>query len=187
MGCDIRLHGWRYLFDYFNPRIPYGMRQLFKLGCQPRFDFNPRIPYGMRRSRETGGMQSPKISIHASRMGCDAKRRYHSGWSGISIHASRMGCDPSSYCDCPSLSNFNPRIPYGMRHVAWRDARLLVMISIHASRMGCDRRPTARPSAMRYFNPRIPYGMRHSSHRASRSCDYFNPRIPYGMRLRLPV
>ena len=138
MGCDIRLHGWRYLFDYFNPRIPYGMRQLFKLGCQPRFDFNPRIPYGMRRSRETGGMQSPKISIHASRMGCDAKRRYHSGWSGISIHASRMGCDPSSYCDCPSLSNFNPRIPYGMRHVAWRDARLLVMISIHASRMGCD-------------------------------------------------
>ena len=182
MGCDPSQSRLWFNHWNFNPRIPYGMRQLFKLGCQPRFDFNPRIPYGMRRSRETGGMQSPKISIHASRMGCDAKRRYHSGWSGISIHASRMGCDPSSYCDCPSLSNFNPRIPYGMRHVAWRDARLLVMISIHASRMGCD------DIAVR-VKDRIVI----SIHASRMGCDsgcrcrwpcrcHFNPRIPYGMR-----
>ena len=104
----------------------------------------------------------------------------------ISIHASRMGCDPSQSRLWFSLSNFNPRIPYGMRHVAWRDARLLVMISIHASRMGCD------DIAVR-VKDRIVI----SIHASRMGCDpsvftsqsfqkYFNPRIPYGMRLLRP-
>ena len=111
-----------------------------------------------------------------------AKRRYHSGWSGISIHASRMGCDfvctvggicliisihaSRMGCDimavvCDDLSPyFNPRIPYGMRRRVLFQLPPLVDISIHASRMGCDRIWQTVSKPRPYFNPRIPYGMR---------------------------
>ena len=93
-----------------------------------------------------------------------------------------MGCDWIVRRSARRLSYFNPRIPYGMRHLGtwqvsflWKfqsthpvwDATLdtctvvsLTIISIHASRMGCDR--CARPARTwtTYFNPRIPYGMR---------------------------
>ena len=60
------------------------------------------------------------------------------------------------------LADFNPRIPYGMRH------------AIHT--------PTF---VALDFNPRIPYGMRPAAiGLRRRGCD-FNPRIPYGMRLSL--
>ena len=78
----------------------------------------------------------------------------------ISIHASRMGCDCSTIPCSTMPAYFNPRIPYGMRppsvpfspcgplfqstHPVW-DATLFrkivgcrFVISIHASRMGCD-------------------------------------------------
>ena len=127
---------------YFNPRIPYGMRP--RIGCRglPPGYFNPRIPYGMRRAGFGADGAVLSISIHASRMGCDAAARMR-------------GCEPC---------NFNPRIPYGMRrfrppfagcrqgfqstHPVW-DATLIFMslcrkrISIHASRMGCDPRTLA--------------------------------------------
>ena len=80
-------------YRYFNPRIPYGMRQsgvnkwtkavsisihASRMGCDMRRhpapfgcrNFNPRIPYGMRRVRHVR-FQGAVISIHASRMGCD--------------------------------------------------------------------------------------------------------------------
>ena len=59
----------------------------------------------------------------------------------ISIHASRMGCDARLYVGQSQSTNFNPRIPYGMR-------RANVQVRF--------------PSSW-YFNPRIPYGMRRAS------------------------
>ena len=101
-------------------------------------NFNPRIPYGMRRPLCASAPNRWRISIHASRMGCDNRARRH-------LHG---------------RENFNPRIPYGMRpvtslitsvfvifqstHPVW-DATTMqhrrhigTSISIHASRMGCD-------------------------------------------------
>ena len=183
MGCDM-LAPCRILGPtYFNPRIPYGMRP----GCAPLMaiftNFNPRIPYGMRPEGNytrfpTNAFQSThpvwdatavdnksgrsrRISIHASRMGCDlpspARRpprsvfqSTHPVWDAtsfrlsptgkikISIHASRMGCDVQIFRLSSSL---------------W-------LISIHASRMGCDHTIPIDTAHMTYFNPRIPYGMR---------------------------
>ena len=83
------------------------------------------------------------------------------------------------------LRHFNPRIPYGMRHIGhpnslrlrlfqsthpvWdatielsRQHRISV-ISIHASRMGCDCSIMPSICPILNFNPRIPYGMRLSA------------------------
>ena len=122
------------------------------------------------------------ISIHASRMGCDAKATQPAGNVQISIHASRMGCDLCRTFNSIPTAYFNPRIPYGMRpiradttpevsafqstHPVWdatQDSRLYVaatVISIHASRMGCDFCWPLLPLLLNNFNPRIPYGMR---------------------------
>ena len=100
----------------------------------------------------------------------------------ISIHASRMGCDCSTIPCSTMPAYFNPRIPYGMRppsvpfspcgplfqstHPVWDATRSYVTvghwiaISIHASRMGCDAGRCRVRCFRCYFNPRIPYGMR---------------------------
>ena len=80
----------------------------------------------------------------------------------ISIHASRMGCDTLDIARrAVTYRDFNPRLPYGMRqrsfdfrcviiafqstHPVWDATVPMValldelIISIHASRMGCDR------------------------------------------------
>ena len=175
-----------------------------------------------------------EISIHASRMGCDHRTNHprtvhynefqstHPVWDatfllaltsgmrkGISIHASRMGCDvlAGTYVR-DEKRDFNPRIPYGMRHVlplagpvilhqfqsthpVWDATPSRPKLSAHhrfqsthpvwdATAPSGGRR---RPSVKRHFNPRIPYGMRRASCRCGRTRGYFNPRIPYGMRL----
>ena len=55
------------------------------------------------------------ISIHASRMGCDLFYPDMRLYQCISIHASRMGCDKTQQILGIRFSDFNPRIPYGMR------------------------------------------------------------------------
>ena len=146
--------------SYFNPRIPYGMRpakyeKLTILGI-----FQSTHPVWDATYAASVHSAAVKISIHASRMGCDLgdlRRRRH---RAISIHASRMGCDVTIFRAFSSSVNFNPRIPYGMRltraldsqravrfqstHPVWDattgsdEAGQRYGISIHASRMGCD-------------------------------------------------
>ena len=191
------------------------------------------------------------ISIHASRMGCDApasptkasRRTFqstHPVWDAtqstpqanskpkISIHASRMGCDMIA-CFLVMCVIFQSTHPVwdatGIRrlnalaggfqstHPVW-DATLHTVIlcgllhgfqsthpvwdatnvelraavsapiSIHASRMGCDSVSCSASTPPKNFNPRIPYGMRHDVLDMQIMVDHFNPRIPYGMRLR---
>ena len=102
------------------------------------------------------------ISIHASRVGCDVPPDPAVIARPISIHASRVGCDtgrPASLTDAQfqsthpvwdatasasrisrRSSDFNPRIPCGMRPE----------INVHSDD------PV-------YFNPRIPCGMRQAT------------------------
>ena len=147
------------------------------------FYFNPRIPYGMRQSGVNKWTKAVSISIHASRMGCDMRR--HPAPFGCRNFNPRIpyGMRPPARIMAWCSTNFNPRIPYGMRliflslasvscryfnpritygmrqirkvkmlvlrefqstHPVW-DATLMlletvhgIIISIHASRMGCD-------------------------------------------------
>ena len=93
MGCDLIHRLWCFGLEYFNPRIPYGMRQYPKLpSCSPD------------RFQSTHPVWDATCSHVLEALGRD-----------ISIHASRMGCDRKC-ADCrQNRNNFNTRIPYGMR------------------------------------------------------------------------
>ena len=128
--------------------------------AQPAFQSTHPV-WDATQGRRTA-LQGIRISIHASRMGCDYNLMFDmQTLMLISIHASRMGCD-STTCEMTHMPrNFNPRIPYGMRpeqaaqiqqigdfnpripYGMRRDCgleHLDATISIHASRMGCDYR-----------------------------------------------
>ena len=141
-GCDVVGFSGAESDDYFNPRIPCGMRLQFFL----------LLPFSLF------------ISIHASHAGCDLQwlqinsLRY--GFqsthpmrdatfsstlktalkSTISIHASHAGCDCLHGWPLLPKQNFNPRIPCGMR--PWDGNGY---------------------NSERDFNPRIPCGMRRTA------------------------
>ena len=162
MGCDEELREQADAETLFQSTHPvWDATRSGPMRGSTGWHFNPRIPYGMRPPTTPPTFPVTAISIHASRMGCDAvvargvalsgdfnpripygmrpaqvwRNRHH---SAISIHASRMGCDDNLYLHETDNADFNPRIPYGMRHdgaYRFHDGRA---ISIHASRMGCD-------------------------------------------------
>ena len=163
-GCDFDHTGNTNLDNYFNPRIPCGMRPSGQLtfgkfkkifqsthpmrDATVNFDivilialyFNPRIPCGMRRKYgHAFEYFFQDISIHASHAGCDMSLSIiRTLRRNISIHASHAGCDDPGAVSKYGKENFNPRIPCGMR-------------------------PGKRPAEILYrgnFNPRIPCGMR---------------------------
>ena len=144
----------------FNPRIPYGMRRERRVTVHAVIDFNPRIPYGMRPA----GVESRLLEtvFQSTHPVWDATRIRRVSWRfrRISIHASRMGCDADSTGRHAFHWHFNPRIPYGMRpeEKVFRGEHSLFQ-STHpvwdATRAGA-----ARTGVGTDFNPRIPYGMR---------------------------
>ena len=131
-------------------------------GVRPQNHFNPRTPCGVRRQRrERDHVQSP-ISIHAPRVGCDARSAAISGntssfqsthpvWDAT-INGSALVASYSLFqsthpvwgatAGCTGLPGlemyFNPRTPCGVRldscHIRGKNSR----ISIHAPRVGCD-------------------------------------------------
>ena len=142
-GCDFRQHKLRRPASDFNPRIPYGMRQGCLLTSSETRLFQSTHPIrdATRACLDACGFDSV-ISIHASHTGCDVVWiELYVQFDVISIHASHTGCD-MAWWPCFFVSaNFNPRIPYGMRHQGQCTGRL----------RHCN------------FNPRIPYGMRHAT------------------------
>ena len=56
----------------------------------------------------------------------------------ISIHAPLTGCDTYFLFTLSLYFNFNPRTPYGMRHIAQMSLIREDIISIHAPLTGCD-------------------------------------------------
>ena len=125
----------------------------------------------------------------------------------ISTHAPRMGSDAVLYPASTSLSDFNPRSPYGERPLhgdggaaprgfqptlpVWgatlAGLRPLPVrtISTHAPRMGSDWEQTTSRRSPRHFNPRSPYGERPTCSTRPARAGNFNPRSPYGER-RVP-
>ena len=106
-----------HLLTYFNPRTPRGVRLVLFYRCINCLYFNPRTPRGVRPSTSNSSRARMAISIHAPREGCDwAPDTYPAGWK-ISIHAPREGCDSSHCFHIPSITDFNPRTPRGVRHM----------------------------------------------------------------------
>ena len=129
-------------------------------------------------------LQSPVLSIHAPREGCDGcPPSQDTSPQSISIHAPREGCDIRPAGSSSPASNFNPRTPRGVRLTVMTATPVIPKISIHAPREGCD--------AGRYRSILI---SRISIHAPREGCDGtvdvarpvsrvdFNPRTPRGVR-----
>ena len=138
-GATSRLYGQCQRRSNFNPRAPCGAR-LYpqKYPHDAAADFNPRAPCGARRLPSVLLLARVMISIHAPRVGRDARqsvaqeraRRFQSTrpvWGAtaifdamqfpvlISIHAPRVGRDRSPRAGNPARLDFNPRAPCGAR------------------------------------------------------------------------
>ena len=151
-------------------------------------------------------LQSPVISIHAPREGCDGCiPQFPPQMPSISIHAPREGCDRGEHRRCVGGHNFNPRTPRGVRRVSSfpghftsihfnprtprgvrrcpaRGYSKHTTISIHAPREGCDALHAKGSPGHPYFNPRTPRGVRRGSPTICKLFWHFNPRTPRGVR-----
>ena len=124
--------------------------------------FNPRTPRGVRRCIPQFPPQTPSISIHAPREGCDTD----------GLPGPQTG------------RNFNPRTPRGVRRNQSVIGILdICLISIHAPREGCDLIQGLASPAPCDFNPRTPRGVRRgTTSPPPPALRNFNPRTPRGVR-----
>ncbi len=77
---------------------------------------------------------------------------------------------------------FNPRTPYGMRHVTMKNTGdTMLFQSTHPVRDATKAAIFGTIYAY-HFNPRTPYGMRPDRKGRGNVSGDFNPRTPYGMR-----
>ena len=168
----------------FNPRAPYGARQITTRHPLIPGNFNPRAPYGARHYVCLGLSTPICISIHAPHTGRDHYGKY--------LRSHRH-------------SDFNPRAPYGARPrglrrlVRWHRISIhaphtgrdhsqpsfgyRIQISIHAPHTGRDGAPVPGFLQALLFQSTRPIRgatMQRKSHLSGPS--YFNPRAPYGAR-----
>ena len=154
-------------------------------GDSIQHDFNPRSPYGERRKRDRPERKLCEFQSTLPLRGatCGTLVVDTADWA-ISIHAPLTGSDLLFPVARGLFGNFNPRSPYGERHIAdayYQHPEDFNPRSPYGERQG-GTRCVCRPV---YFNPRSPYGERQSYIDACRRHSNFNPRSPYGERLLL--
>ena len=186
----------------FNPRSPWGERRLFPLMFILTLLFQSTLPVGGATTRSSNRRTTSRISIHAPRGGSDNNQfevrcqdyiSIHAPRGGsdtvrsiwpqprsISIHAPRGGSDFLFLHLLPIITNFNPRSPWGERHLhrPLRDyqqgfqstlpvggatlcsvpAVLDTLISIHAPRGGSDNVSDEIKSVNGIFQSTLPVG-----------------------------
>ena len=116
-GSDLDLIFSTYLPFNFNPRSPWGERPIWVASSPSRVLFQSTLPVGGATRRTWAAGASRSISIHAPRGGSDGVLPFFRA----------------------SISNFNPRSPWGERHGRTMSLVEVGRISIHAPRGGSDR------------------------------------------------
>ena len=206
-GSDLRTFFGVWENVHFNPRSPYGERQQPDLpGLRgERFqstlplrgatwsrrkaplrgkNFNPRSPYGERLKPDTDNLQKllfqSTLPLRGATAGLATSPDATPGFqSTLPLRGATKMARATAICTC----NFNPRSPYGERHlfVGWN--RKTYIISIHAPLTGSDKNRSSLPifpwisihapltgsdfqcgrmvAFTKHFNPRSPYGERH--------------------------
>ena len=102
----------------FNPRSPYGERQLFRRLFLAPSGFQSTLPLRGATDRPDLMDKVSQISIHAPLTGSDRRRAECGNAGAISIHAPLTGSDMDLLRGGSSRNDFNPRSPYGERHNA---------------------------------------------------------------------
>ena len=213
----------------FQPTLPVwgATRATCRPPCRPS-DFNPRSPYGERQVGADALLDVLDISTHAPRMGSDrvircrdckdwvfqptlpvwgatAKRskphRWRADFNPRSPYGERLGGLDGAVVEV----DFNPRSPYGERLRQQESVFLSTSFQPTLPIWGATMPSRSNTTGSLYFNPRSPYGerqlvLRHvrvrrgiSTHAprmgsdmtttpTRRSLENFNPRSPYGER-----
>ena len=152
--------------QHFNPRSPDGERRADSRAWISRRDFNPRSPDGERPELEFRVSGNQAISIHAPRMGSDARLAVLCSGEQISIHAPRMGSDSTSLVTCVFCWIFQSTLP------GW----------------GATTYGIPGVSIPKNFNPRSPDGERpDTTFTKQGGYSDFNPRSPDGERLDIAL
>ena len=114
-GCDLPWLQMILTFTNFNPRTPYGMRPIALFRQFVPVLFQSTHPLRDATVEFVKVENDYKISIHAPLTGCDLISKNMKQRKVISIHAPLTGCDPVGHVIVPTVHDFNPRTPYGMR------------------------------------------------------------------------
>ncbi len=102
-----------------------------------------------------------RVSIHAPRVGRDGSNPVINPTAAyVSIHAPRVGRDLRGARSGGRHCSFNPRAPRGARRPGHCIPHSSIGVSIHAPRVGRDSRRWRWRSARIGFNPRAPRGAR---------------------------
>ena len=159
MGRDKLRRAGQRLALHFNPRAPYGARRTPTQRRHSRNHFNPRAPYGARQQvlfphGDDGQHFNPRAPYGArpAQLWCLTPP------SLISIHAPRMGRDARKSGSVRKSSKFQSTRPvWGATPASRRRRRSLPRISIHAPRMGRDLCALlkAQPQAISIHAPRM--------------------------------
>ena len=124
------------------------------------FDFNPRSPCGERLCAWADKIHHQRFQSTLPVWGATCYQGDRKSGSLISIHAPRVGSDAKFIAHCNLLCDFNPRSPCGER---LEDAPAPEGGTVYFNpRSPCGERPLSAvtlPSS-RYFNPRSPCGER---------------------------
>ena len=145
---------------HFNPRAPHGAR--------PELHIKPKLGSLFQSTRPAwGATVKPKaaappmgISIHAPRMGRDARTAYRASCRLYFNPRAPHGARLPRRAPASASVHFNPRAPHGARLAPCIAQLLPVVISIHAPRMGRDGSGAGSGLSSADFNPRAPHGAR---------------------------
>ena len=145
--------------DNFNPRSPWGERLPSATPSTPTGQFQSTLPVGGATSPIQSQYAFSMISIHAPRGGSDARASLDER-PGVEFQSTLPvgGATRHRPCRSSGRKDFNPRSPWGERHVS------------------CT--PSWRLS--RYFNPRSPWGERLVMIRAAARRVLFQSTLPVG-------
>ena len=139
-GSDPLRRAYKKRRNHFNPRSPYGERQVGMIWDNRNFKFQSTLPLRGATRGCPCFLEVVMISIHAPLTGSDQENSPFIAAVLISIHAPLTGSDVYVISCIGGVDDFNPRSPYGERQPVGSRLRM-----------------------MRYFNPRSPYGERPSS------------------------
>ncbi len=102
----------------------------------------------------------------------------------ISIHAPRGGSDRRRCARLPPDPYFNPRSPWGERHLMGKASTRAQKFQSTLPVGGATAPPLAPRRSAHDFNPRSPWGERQLSAIIPCVLEHFNPRSPWGERQR---
>ena len=103
------------LMAHFNPRSPWGERQLWRRPCIPTSGFQSTLPVGGATVKCSRGYVVHRISIHAPRGGSDSFGAGRQNKGDDFNPRSPWGERQHGPVQPDGCQNFNPRSPWGER------------------------------------------------------------------------